>query len=90
MEVQREVTSLCDASKSTGQELHIEVCWIINKVACGFCAAAGKWEKVNTSAHSTVVNGALSQHWLKAAKIPWPNKVNLIENYCPFSAMDFY
>lgn len=42
MEVQREVTSLCDASKSTGQELHTEVGWIINKVACGFCAAAGK------------------------------------------------
>lgn len=42
VEVQREVTSLCDASKSTGQELHTEVGWIINKVACGFCAAAGK------------------------------------------------
>lgn len=40
MEVQREVTSLCDASKSMGQELHTEVGWIINKVACGFCAAA--------------------------------------------------
>lgn len=42
VEVQGDVTSLCDASKSTGQELHSEVGWIINKVACGLCATAGK------------------------------------------------
>lgn len=42
MEEQREVTSPCDASNGTGQELHTEVGWIINKVACGLCAAAGK------------------------------------------------
>lgn len=60
MEEQREVTSLCDASNNTCQELHTEVGWIINKVACGLCAAAGKQKKVNTTAHSTIVNGALS------------------------------
>lgn len=45
MEVQRDVTSLCDVSKSTGQELHIKVGWIINKVVRGFSAATEKQER---------------------------------------------
>lgn len=42
LEEQREVTSPCDASNSTGQELHTEVTEIINKVVHGCCAVAGK------------------------------------------------
>lgn len=48
MEEQREVTSACDASNSAGQELHTEVGWIINKVACGFVCCSreiGKGER---------------------------------------------
>lgn len=45
VEVQRDVTSLCDVSKSTGQELHIKVGWIINKAVRGFSAAAEKQER---------------------------------------------
>lgn len=33
---------------------------------------------MNTSAHSTVVNGALSEYWLKAAKTTWSNKIILL------------
>lgn len=54
------MTSPCDASSNAGQELHAEVAEIINKVACGCRAVAGKQEKVDASAPSAAVNGALS------------------------------
>ena len=51
---------MCVRVRGRGKGLRGEAAWIINKVERGFLSAIGKWLKVNASAHSAVVNGALS------------------------------